>query len=63
MVLLQLFLILTLHTLTLSKSSPLVSIIISSYNKGEYLDLSLESALKQSYSNTEIVIVDDGSHD
>jgi len=42
---------------------PLVSIVISSNNRGQFLDIGIQSALNQTYPNTEIIIVDDGSHD
>jgi glycosyltransferase involved in cell wall biosynthesis len=42
---------------------PLVSIIIPSYNCSRYVPLAVESALGQSYSRTEIIVVDDGSTD
>ncbi|NLW84233.1 MAG: glycosyltransferase [Phycisphaerae bacterium] len=44
-------------------ADPLVSILISVYNAGPYLRSSLESILCQSYSNLEIIIIDDGSTD
>ena len=40
-----------------------VSIIIPSYNHEKYLRESIESALLQTYSNTEILIIDDHSSD
>ncbi len=41
----------------------LVSILIPCYNAAEYLAIAVDSALGQSYGNTEIVILDDGSTD
>ena len=42
---------------------PLVSILISSYNKGNYLEECLNSCLNQSYSNCEIILLDNYSND
>jgi len=42
---------------------PLVSILIPAYNKEEWIGETIESALAQTWKNTEIVIVDDGSRD
>jgi glycosyltransferase involved in cell wall biosynthesis len=44
-------------------SYPLVSIIIPTYNMAEYISQTLESIIKQSYSNWECLIIDDGSTD
>lgn len=41
----------------------LVSIIINNYNYAEFLEDAINSALNQSYPNTEIILVDDGSDD
>lgn len=38
-----------------------VSIIIPVYNGDNYLEQSFHSALQQSYNDTEIIIIDDGS--
>lgn len=42
---------------------PLVSIITVYYNRKEYINESIQSLLDQTYENTEILIVDDGSSD
>ena len=41
----------------------MVSIIITLYNKQNTIDRAIQSALKQSYSNCEVIIVDDSSTD
>lgn len=43
--------------------NPLVSIIIPYYNHGEYLQACLDSIFKSSYSNIEIILVNDSSTD
>ena len=40
-----------------------VSVIVPVYNGEKYLNCSLESLVKQSYKNIEILIIDDGSID
>lgn len=42
---------------------PLISIVIPVYNGSNYLKEALDSALRQSYSRTEIIVVNDGSCD
>lgn len=43
--------------------NPLVSILIPVYNKVEFVQETLDSALNQTYSNIEIILVNDGSTD
>ncbi|GAB4524344.1 MAG: hypothetical protein Tsb0014_02720 [Pleurocapsa sp.] len=43
--------------------SPLATILINNYNYAPFLKTSIDSALKQTYDNIEIIVVDDGSTD
>ena len=43
--------------------NPLVSIIIPVYNGSNYLSEAIDSALKQTYKNIEILVINDGSND
>ncbi|MCA1993441.1 MAG: glycosyltransferase [Coleofasciculus sp. S288] len=43
--------------------TPLVSVIIPSFNRANYLTEAVESVLKQTFINLECIIVDDGSTD
>ena len=43
--------------------SPLISVIIPTFNSEKFLEAALSSALEQTYSNIEVIVVDDGSED
>ena len=45
------------------RSIPLASIVINNFNYAGYLPQSIDSALAQTYPNTEVVVVDDASAD
>ena len=45
------------------KKNILVSIIITNYNKGRFIEKTIKSALNQEYVNKEVIIFDDGSTD
>jgi hypothetical protein len=42
---------------------PRVSVLIPAYNQGRYLAMAIRSALEQTYSDIEVLVVDDGSTD
>ena len=41
----------------------LITIAVASYNNGKYIDRCLDTVINQSYTNLDIIIVDDGSTD
>lgn len=45
------------------KNDTLVSIIVTTYNSSGYIETALHSILSQSYSNIEVIVVDDASSD
>ena len=47
----------------MSAEAPLFSILMANYNNGRYLQEAIDSVLAQTYSNWEIVLVDDKSTD
>lgn len=48
---------------TQDKKYPLLSILVPCYNVEKYVTQCLESILEQTYSNIEIICIDDGSTD
>jgi len=47
----------------MSQEYPLVSIIMATYNREKSIERAITSVLKQTYTNFELIIVDDGSTD
>lgn len=47
----------------MTKIKPLVSIVIPVYNGSNYLREAIDSALAQTYSNVEVLVINDGSND
>ncbi len=45
------------------KNTPLVSILLPAYNTEKYIEESIQSVLRQSFSNFELIILNDGSTD
>ena len=42
---------------------PLLSVVIPTYNRADYIGLTIESVLQQTYDNIEVIVIDDGSTD
>ena len=47
----------------MNSSSPKISIIVPNYNYAHFLDKRIESILKQTYTDYEIILLDDASTD
>ena len=46
-----------------TEKSKLLTVIVPVYNVEKYLDTCIKSIINQTYSNLEIILVDDGSKD
>jgi len=46
-----------------TKNLPRISIVVPSYNQGQYIDKTLASIVSQGYPNLELIIIDGGSSD
>jgi len=46
---------------TMGDSSPLVSVIITTYNRPDKLNVAIKSVIAQTYKNIELIVVDDSS--
>ena len=42
-------------------TNPLISVVITTYNRPNLLKRSIDSVLKQTYKNIELIIIDDSS--
>ena len=46
-----------------NKTLPLVSVLMTAYNRANYIALAIQSVLNSTYTNFELIIVDDRSSD
>ena len=45
------------------QGEPLVTVVIPTYNRADYIAETIESVLSQTYRNIEVIVIDDGSTD
>ena len=45
------------------ENQPLLSVIVPCYNMEKYVDKCISSIVNQTYTNLEIILIDDGSTD
>ncbi len=50
-------------TSKMTGASPLVSILMLTYNRANFISEAIESVVNQTYKNWELIIIDDGSND
>ena len=53
----------TNHTPSPTPHPPAVSVILPAYNVEEYIDEAVQSILAQTFTDFELIVVDDGSTD
>lgn len=46
-----------------TQNTPIVTVIISSYNHAHYIEETINSVINQTYPNIELLVIDDGSSD